>query len=98
VRTETRWAADDADRYRRHSEELVTLAPDAILASASPSVTALQRVTHSVPIVFANVIDPAASGFVSSMARPGGNTTGFTAFEYSISGKWLELLKGIAPT
>jgi putative ABC transport system substrate-binding protein len=97
VRTETRWAADDADRYRRYSEELVALAPDVILASASPSVAALQRVTHSVPIVFANVIDPVGIGFVSSMARPGGNTTGFTAFEYSISGKWLELLKEIAP-
>jgi putative tryptophan/tyrosine transport system substrate-binding protein len=97
VRTESRWAADDADRYRRYSEELVALAPDVILASASPSVAALQRVTHSVPIVFANVIDPVGIGFVSSMARPGGNTTGFTAFEYSISGKWLELLKEIAP-
>jgi putative ABC transport system substrate-binding protein len=76
---------------------LVALAPDAILAAASPSVVALQRVTHSVPIVFAGVIDPVGAGFVTSMARPGGNTTGFTAFEYSLSGKWLELLKEIAP-
>src|SRR5215469_13738256 len=97
VRTEIRWAADDADRYRRYSEELVVLAPDVILASGSASVVALQRVTHSVPIVFANVIDPVGAGFVASMARPRGNATGFTAFEYSLSGKWLELLKEIAP-
>ena len=97
VHTETRWAADDADRYRRYSEELVALPPDVILASAGPSVAALQRVTHSVPIVFVNVIDPVGTGFVNSMARPGGNATGFTAFEYSLSGKWLELLKEIAP-
>jgi putative tryptophan/tyrosine transport system substrate-binding protein len=97
VRTEIRWAGDDADRYRRYSEELVALAPDVILASGSASVVALRRVTHSVPIVFANVGDPVGAGFVSSMARPGGNTTGFAAFEYSLSGKWLELLKEIAP-
>ena len=97
VRIEMRWAGDDADRYRRYSEELVALAPDVILASASPSVAALQRVTRTVPIVFANVIDPVGGGFVTSLARPGGNTTGFTAFEYSISGKWLELLKECAP-
>src|SRR5262249_20132551 len=67
------------------------------LASASPSVAALQRVTRGIPIVFANVVDPVGTGYVASMARPGGNTTGFTAFEYSLSGKWLELLKEIAP-
>ena len=87
----------DADRYRRYSEELVALALGVILASGSASVLALQRVTHSVPIVFVNVFDPVGAGFVSSMARPGGNTTGFTAFEHSLSGKWLELLKEIAP-
>jgi putative ABC transport system substrate-binding protein len=97
VRTETRWAGDDANRYHRFSEELVALEPDVILASASQSVAALQRVTHSIPIVFANVIDPVGAGFVTSLARPAGNTTGFTAFEYSISGKWLELLKELAP-
>jgi putative ABC transport system substrate-binding protein len=97
VHTETRWGADDADRYRRDSEELVALAPDVILAAASPSVAALQRVTRRIPIVFANVIDPVGAGFVNSLARPGGNTTGFTSFEYSIAGKWLELLKDIAP-
>ena len=87
----------DADRYRRYSEELVALALGVILASGSASVVALQRVTHSVPIVFVNVFDPVGAGFVNSMARPGGNTTGFTAFEHSLSGKWLELLKEIAP-
>jgi putative tryptophan/tyrosine transport system substrate-binding protein len=97
VRIEMRWAGDDADRYRRYSDELVALGSDVILASASPSVAALQRVTHTVPIVFANVIDPVGGGFVNSLARPSGNTTGFTAFEYSISGKWLELLKEFAP-
>ena len=97
VRTDVRWAAEDADRYRRYSEELVELKPDVILASASPSVAALQRITRSVPIVFANVVDPVGAGYVTSLARPGGNTTGFTAFEYSIGGKWLELLKQIAP-
>ena len=97
VRTEIRWAADDPDRFRRYSEELVALAPDVILANGNASVVALQRVTHSVPIVFVNVIDPVGTGFVNSMARPGGNATGFTASEYSLSGKWLELLKEIAP-
>jgi ABC-type uncharacterized transport system substrate-binding protein len=97
VRIEMRWAGDDANRYRQYSEELVALEPNVILASASSGVAALQRVTHTVPIVFANVIDPVGGGFVNSLARPGGNTTGFTAFEYSISGKWLELLKEFAP-
>jgi putative tryptophan/tyrosine transport system substrate-binding protein len=97
IRTETRWASDDANRYHRYSEELVALAPDVILASGTPSVAALQRITHNIPIVFAVVIDPVGAGFVTSLARPAGNTTGFTAFEYSISGKWLELLKEIAP-
>src|ERR1035437_3304697 len=97
LRTEVRWAGDDAERYHRYAKELVGSAPDVILASASPSVAALQQVTQSVPIVFANVIDPVGAGFIASLARPGGNTTGFTAFEYSISGKWLELLNELAP-
>jgi putative ABC transport system substrate-binding protein len=75
----------------------VALAPDVILAGSSPSVAALQWATRSVPIVFAFVVDPLGAGFVNTLARPGGNATGFTAFEYSISGKWLELLKEIAP-
>jgi putative ABC transport system substrate-binding protein len=95
VRIETRWATD-ASR-NRDAEELVAQAPDVILASTSSSVAALQRITRNVPIVFANVIDPVGAGFVASLARPGGNTTGFSAFEYSLSGKWLELLKELAP-
>jgi putative tryptophan/tyrosine transport system substrate-binding protein len=97
VRTDIRWAVDDADRYRRYSEELVALAPHVILASGPTSVAALQQVTRRVPIVFANVIDPVGAGFVASLARPGGNITGFISFDYSISGKWLDLLKEIAP-
>ena len=96
VKIEIRWPVGDADRSRS-AEELVALAPDVILASTSSSVVALQRITRSVPIVFASVIDPVGAGFVASLSRPGGNTTGFSAFEYSLSGKWLELLKEIAP-
>ena len=94
---EYRWGAADVARARKLAAELIALAPDVILASASPTVAGLQEVTRTVPIVFANVIDAVGAGFVESMARPGGNTTGFTAFEYSISGKWLEMLKQIAP-
>jgi putative ABC transport system substrate-binding protein len=97
VRIDTRWPGGDADRSRKYAAELVALEPDVILASSTASVAALQRITRSVPIVFAAVIDPVGAGFVASMARPGGNTTGFSAFEYSLSGKWLELLKEIAP-
>jgi len=89
--------AGDAARGRSYAAELVALAPDVILASASPAVLALQETTRTVPIVFAQVIDPVGAGFVESLARPGGNTTGFTQFEYGMSGKWLELLKEIAP-
>jgi putative tryptophan/tyrosine transport system substrate-binding protein len=95
VRVDIRAAS--ADRRRTYAAELVGLAPDVILASTSASVAALQQATRSVPIVFANVIDPVGAGFVASLAQPGGNATGFTAFEYGISGKWLELLKEIAP-
>jgi putative ABC transport system substrate-binding protein len=98
VRLDVRWGAGDAERYRRFAAELVALRPDVILASASSSVAALQKATRTVPIVFAGVIDPVGAGFVESMARPGGNTTGFVAFEYAIAAKWLELLKEIAPT
>jgi putative tryptophan/tyrosine transport system substrate-binding protein len=97
VQIDTRWAGDNADRERRFAAELVALAPDVILASTSSSVAALQRVTHTVPIVFADVIDPVGAGFVGSLARPGGNTTGFSTFEYELSGKWLELLKQLSP-
>ena len=95
LRIETRWAVD-ASRNRQ-AEELIAQAPDVVLASSSANVAALQRITRNVPIVFANVIDPVGAGFVASLARPGGNTTGFSAFEYSLSGKWLELLKELAP-
>jgi putative tryptophan/tyrosine transport system substrate-binding protein len=97
IRTDVRWPGDDEERFRKYSEELVGLNPDVIVASAGQSVAALQRITRSVPIVFANVIDPVGAGYVASLARPGGNTTGFTSYEYSIGGKWLELLKQIAP-
>src|SRR5215469_8350561 len=90
VRIDTRWSAGDADRNRTYAAELVGLAPDVILASASASVAALQQASRSAPIVFANVIDPVGAGFVANLAQPGGNATGFTAFEYGISGKWLE--------
>jgi len=89
--------ANDVERSRKYAAELVTLAPDVILASGSPAVAALQQATPTLPIVFVSVIDPVGSGFVDSLARPGGNITGFTLFEYGIGGKWLELLKEIAP-
>jgi ABC-type uncharacterized transport system substrate-binding protein len=97
VRIDYRWAAGDADRLRRQAAELVALAPEVIMAAGNPTVTALQQATGSVPIVFAGVADPVGSGFVESLARPGGNITGFAPFEFGISGKWLELLKEIAP-
>jgi putative ABC transport system substrate-binding protein len=97
VRVDYRWAAGDAGRFQRYAEELLALAPDVILASATPSVQALQRSTRTVPIVFTLVTDPVGAGFVQSLARPGGNTTGFLQFEFGLSGKWLELLKQVAP-
>src|SRR5262249_44574512 len=83
-----RWAGDDVER-RRSAAELVALAPDVLLASTSPSVAALQQVTRTIPIVFAAVTDPVGQGFVASLARPGGNTTGVALFEYGIGAKWL---------
>jgi putative ABC transport system substrate-binding protein len=97
VHLDIRWGAGDPERFRRFARELVALSPDVILANASPSVAALQHETRTVPIVFAGVIDPVGAGFVESLAQPGGNTTGFIAFEYAIAAKWLELLKEIAP-
>ena len=97
VRIDTRWSAGNADLQRRYAAELVALAPDVILATASPTVTALQAATRTVPIVFAHAADPVGAGFVDSLARPGGNATGFILFEYGISAKWLELLKEVAP-
>jgi putative ABC transport system substrate-binding protein len=97
VRIDTRWGAGDADRVRRYAAELVALAPDAILATGTTVVGPLQRATRTVPIVFVNVSDPVGAGLVASLAQPGGNATGFAALEYGFSGKWLELLKQIAP-
>jgi putative tryptophan/tyrosine transport system substrate-binding protein len=97
VRIDSRWATTNAVEIRRHAEDLAALAPDAILTASSPALAALQQATRTVPIVFVSVIDPVGSGFVDSLPRPGGNTTGFLLFEYSLSGKWLELLKQIAP-
>jgi putative ABC transport system substrate-binding protein len=97
VKIDTRWAGADPERFRRYAEELVGLAPDAILASTSESVSALQEASRTVPIVFANVTDPVGQGFVASLAQPGGNATGFSVYEYGIAPKWLQLLKDIAP-
>jgi putative ABC transport system substrate-binding protein len=97
VQIDYRWGAGNADRIRKFAAELVALAPDVILSAGSPSVAAFQQATRTVPVVFVTVVDPVSSGFVDSLARPGGNITGFALWEYSIGGKWLELLKEIAP-
>jgi putative tryptophan/tyrosine transport system substrate-binding protein len=97
ARIDTRWATN-ADDIRRHAAELAALAPDVILAATGTTTVApLLQATRTVPIVFVIVIDPVGAGFVASLARPGGNATGFLMFEYGLSGKWLELLKQIAP-
>ncbi|MBI3759996.1 MAG: ABC transporter substrate-binding protein, partial [Deltaproteobacteria bacterium] len=98
VRIDTRWATTNADDLRRHAAELAALAPDVLLAgTGTATVAPLLQATRAVPIVFVTVIDPVGAGFVASLARPGGNATGFLQFEYGLSGKWLELLKQIAP-
>jgi putative tryptophan/tyrosine transport system substrate-binding protein len=97
VRIDTRWATTDAAEIRKHAAELVALAPDVILAHAATTVGPLLQATRTVPIVFLIVIDPVGAGFVQSLARPGGNATGFLMFEYGLSGKWLELIKQLAP-
>ena len=98
VRVEVRWAGGDPARARQDAEELVALPADVILANGQLGLEALLRATRSVPIVFNNTIDPVGSGFIDSLARPGGNATGFVLFEYALAGKWAELLKQIAPT
>jgi putative ABC transport system substrate-binding protein len=98
VRIDTRWSEDNADRSAKYAAELIALAPDIILASGTLAVTALQRISRTLPIVFATVADPVGAGFVDSLARPGGNATGFMVYEYSLAAKWLELLKEIAPS
>jgi putative ABC transport system substrate-binding protein len=97
VRIEARWSAGDAAITRKYAAELVALAPDVILATGAAGTAEMLQATRSVPIVFVVVPDPVGSGFVESLAQPGGNATGFTQFEYSLSAKWLELLKEIAP-
>ena len=92
-----RWGAGDSERIRKSAQELVALAPDAIIADGAITVSPLQQESQTVPIVFANVTDPVGAGFVPNLARPGGNTTGFANFEYGISAKWLELLKDVVP-
>src|SRR5262249_39700658 len=92
-----RWGAGNVERYRTFAAELVALTPDILVTAGAPAVEALQRATRTVPIVFTSVTDPVGGGLVASLARPGGNTTGFTLSEYGLSGKWLELLKEIAP-
>jgi putative tryptophan/tyrosine transport system substrate-binding protein len=98
VRIDIRWGANDVDLDGKFATELVALAPDVLLASGIMSVAAVQHVTRTIPIVFAQVSDPVGAGLVDTLARPGSNTTGFMNFEYSLSGKWLELLKQIAPS
>jgi ABC-type uncharacterized transport system substrate-binding protein len=97
VRIDYRWAVGDAERIRRYAEELVALMPDVILAAGGAVVAPLLQATSTVPIVFAQTPDPVGAGFVANLARPGGNATGFTIYEYGLSMKWLELLKEIAP-
>jgi ABC transporter substrate binding protein len=97
MQIDIRWGAGDAERFRKYAAELSALAPDVIVASGGVTMQALQQATRSVPLVSALVIDPVGAGYVASLARPGGNVTGFTLFEYGIGAKWLELLKEIAP-
>jgi putative ABC transport system substrate-binding protein len=97
VRIDYRWGAGDPDLFRKYATELVALGPDVIVGSTTSIVRELQRATPALPIVFVGVIDPVGGGLVASLARPGGNATGFALFEYGMSGKWLELLKEIAP-
>src|SRR5262252_111408 len=98
ARIDIRWAGTNADEVRKHAVELAALAPDVILAgSGTTTVAPLLQATRTVPIVFVVVIDPVGAGFVANLARPGGNATGFLMFEYGLSGKWLEVLKQIAP-
>jgi putative tryptophan/tyrosine transport system substrate-binding protein len=97
LRIETRWSAGDVARLRQNAAELVALNPDVILAGSGPTAATLLQSSRAVPIVFAQTVDPVGSGVVNSMSQPGGNITGFIQFDYDLSGKWLELLKEVAP-
>src|SRR4051812_13424399 len=97
VQVDTRWATGDADDIHKEAAELAALAPDVMVATGSATAAALQHASRTVPVVFIQIADPVGSGIVESLARPGGTITGFTLFEYGLSGKWLELLKEIAP-
>src|SRR6516225_312754 len=97
VRIEYRWGAGDLDRFRRYAAELVALSPDVIVASSGSIVGALQQASRTVPIVFVTTVDPVGGGWVESLARPGTNATGFASHDFSMGGKWLELLKEVAP-
>ena len=94
---EWRWAAGDGERLRTYAAEIATLRPDVILLNGTPALTAVRQHTQTTPIVFVNVGDPVGSGLIASLARPGGHITGFTNYEYSMGGKWLELLKEVTP-
>ena len=98
IQIEQRWGGADEKRFQAYAAELTDMAADVILANTTPAVAALQRATHSIPIVFAQISDPVSAGFVASLARPGRNMTGFSNFEYAIGGKWLQILKEIAPS
>jgi putative ABC transport system substrate-binding protein len=97
LRIDYRWGASSPDNTRKYAAELAALAPDVMLTSGTIALAAVQQISHTIPVVFVNLVDPVSGGFVESLARPGGNATGFLLFEYGISGKWLELLKDIAP-
>jgi putative ABC transport system substrate-binding protein len=97
LRIDYRWSASSPDNARKYAAELAALAPDVMLTSGTIALAAVQQISHTIPVVFVNLVDPVSGGFVESLARPGGNATGFLLFEYGISGKWLELLKEIAP-
>jgi putative ABC transport system substrate-binding protein len=97
VRIDYRWGANDLDRFRKYAAELLAFAPDVVVATAGSVVTAFQQASRTIPIIFVTTIDPVGGGWVDSLARPGGNATGFASYEFSMSGKWLELLKEIAP-
>ena len=97
IRIDTRWATPDVEAMQRLAKELIALQPDLILSQSTPTTAALLQHTRTIPIIFANIADPVGSGFVASFSRPGGNATGFVLFEPTMAGKWLELLKEIAP-